>query len=109
MFKLLYLSRTTEKPICSLWILQSCDALSVLIVTDRILLQDDGKGLGSIEDGIPNDMLPVKIGFTVIAENMSTNSSLNMVSFDLYHQKSISTSYSFLRLKYRFSITTNFY
>ena len=89
--------------------MQSCDALSVLIVTDRILLQDDGKGLGSIEDGIPNDMLPVKIGFTVIAENMSTNSSLNMVSFDLYHQKSISTSYSFLRLKYRFSITTNFY
>ncbi|VDD93743.1 unnamed protein product [Enterobius vermicularis] len=99
-FKLLYLSRTTEKPICSLWILQSCDALSVLIVTDRILLHDDGKGLGSIEDGIPNDMLPVKIGFTVIAENMSTNSSLNMkFCIPLSHRSSraskssISTSY----------------
>lgn len=40
----------------------------VEIMIDRILNQDDGKGLGSTADAIPTDMLPVDMQFSVLFE-----------------------------------------
>ncbi|VDM36956.1 unnamed protein product [Toxocara canis] len=50
------------------------------IMLDRILLHDDGKGLGSDEDSILNDVLPVEIGFTVVFERIR---EVDRVSDDL--------------------------
>lgn len=40
----------------------------VEIMLDRILNQDDGKGLGSSADAIPTDMLPVDMQFSLLFE-----------------------------------------
>uniref|UniRef100_A0A914RYC3 Uncharacterized protein n=1 Tax=Parascaris equorum TaxID=6256 RepID=A0A914RYC3_PAREQ len=43
---------------------------------DRILLHDDGKGLGPGDDSILNDVLPVEIGFTIIFERVDESRTL---------------------------------
>uniref|UniRef100_A0A915C586 Alpha-mannosidase n=1 Tax=Parascaris univalens TaxID=6257 RepID=A0A915C586_PARUN len=46
------------------------------IMLDRILLHDDGKGLGPGDDSILNDVLPVEIGFTIIFERVDESRTL---------------------------------
>uniref|UniRef100_A0A0M3IPJ1 Glyco_hydro_38C domain-containing protein n=1 Tax=Ascaris lumbricoides TaxID=6252 RepID=A0A0M3IPJ1_ASCLU len=46
------------------------------IMLDRILLHDDGKGLGPGDDSILNDVLPVEIGFTIIFERVDESQTL---------------------------------
>lgn len=36
-----------------------------------MLNQDDGKGLGSSSDGIPDDLLPVEMDFTLLFEQVT--------------------------------------
>uniref|UniRef100_A0A0K0DPY0 Glyco_hydro_38C domain-containing protein n=1 Tax=Angiostrongylus cantonensis TaxID=6313 RepID=A0A0K0DPY0_ANGCA len=38
------------------------------ILLDRMLNQDDNKGLGSDSDSLPTDLLPIELGFSVIVE-----------------------------------------
>uniref|UniRef100_A0A0N5A8W6 mannosyl-oligosaccharide 1,3-1,6-alpha-mannosidase n=1 Tax=Syphacia muris TaxID=451379 RepID=A0A0N5A8W6_9BILA len=45
------------------------------IMLDRVMCRDDGKGLGSDTDSIPNDILPVAMEFTIVVESMA-NSTL---------------------------------
>ncbi|CAJ0597017.1 unnamed protein product [Cylicocyclus nassatus] len=40
------------------------------IVLDRMLNQDDGKGLGSDPDGLPTDILPVEMRFSILLEGI---------------------------------------
>ncbi|GMT33075.1 hypothetical protein PFISCL1PPCAC_24372, partial [Pristionchus fissidentatus] len=41
------------------------------VMIDRMLNQDDGKGLGQGEDSYPTDLLPVEMHFTVVLEKRS--------------------------------------
>ncbi|KAJ1366364.1 hypothetical protein KIN20_027003 [Parelaphostrongylus tenuis] len=41
------------------------------ILLDRMLNQDDGKGLGSDPDSLPTDLLPVELRFSVLVEAIS--------------------------------------
>ncbi|VDN04078.1 unnamed protein product [Thelazia callipaeda] len=47
--------------------------ISFEIMLDRHLVEDDGKGLGFADDGIPTDNLPVNMEFTFVLEELSPN------------------------------------
>ncbi|KIH64050.1 hypothetical protein ANCDUO_05644 [Ancylostoma duodenale] len=42
------------------------------IILDRMLNQDDGKGLGSGPDSLPTDILPVEMRFSLLVEEIGT-------------------------------------
>ncbi|RCN37625.1 hypothetical protein ANCCAN_16474 [Ancylostoma caninum] len=42
------------------------------VILDRMLNQDDGKGLGSGSDSLPTDILPVEMRFSLLVEKIST-------------------------------------
>ncbi|GMR32521.1 hypothetical protein PMAYCL1PPCAC_02716, partial [Pristionchus mayeri] len=45
--------------------------MGIEIMIDRMLNQDDGKGLGQGEDSYPTDLLPVEMHFTIVLEKRS--------------------------------------
>ncbi|CAJ0959170.1 unnamed protein product, partial [Mesorhabditis belari] len=55
---------------------------SVEIMLDRMLNQDDGKGLGSADDGIPDDLLPVEMEFTLLFEQVTEKKRSEHLSYN---------------------------
>ncbi|CAJ0583422.1 unnamed protein product, partial [Mesorhabditis spiculigera] len=55
---------------------------SVEIMIDRMLNQDDGKGLGIEDDGIPNDMKPTEIDFTILLEQVTEKKRNDHLSYN---------------------------
>ncbi|KAK5975324.1 hypothetical protein GCK32_006640 [Trichostrongylus colubriformis] len=47
------------------------EAIIGCFVTERIIHSDDGHGLGSDSDSIPNDNLPVDMRFTILVEDLN--------------------------------------
>lgn len=41
------------------------------VISDRVIKTDDSKGLGSGNDGIPRDILPVNMDFVILIEKIS--------------------------------------